>query len=634
MRHRLDIDGLRALAIVPVVLFHAGFGLFGGGFIGVDIFFVISGFLITGIIQKEIGDSRFSLREFYDRRLRRIFPALYTVLAVSAVAGLLILSPQDLEAFGKSLISSATFVANMYFMTDSDYFSADSRFKPLLHMWSLAVEEQFYLFFPLFLIVIKKLPFRRLLIWLSLLGSFALSVYVLHFRDNATAFYFAPVRAWELLVGSVVALGLVPRPKAAWANEALAWLGLAMILVPVFVYTDKTPFPGEYALPPCMGAALLILTGGGEQPTMVGRVLSLKPVVFVGLISYSLYLWHWPILSFWSSAFVVPLTVLDKCLAIAAAVLVAYASWRWIEAPFRRRSHSPDQKRLAVFTASGGVLAAAVVAGVLFVGFKGFPARIPPKALAVVAAAKATTGSMQPVLNEEKPNFRPPEQGAIVGTGTPDVILWGDSHAVALLPGLQAASGGRAIRVLTMRSCGPTVFGDYEKDEKPACRSYNNAVIKYLANAPEKTVVLSKYWMFGSETGALPDQTQKERALADLLDKLAADGKTVYLVGATPQAPYDIARYVFQQVRFQPGVSDLSLDLSGHQAPYVTMNDHLKQLADARKDDHFIDPMPALCTGLRCVLYRSGAVYYSDRHHLSVEGSRSLAPIFAPVFAR
>jgi peptidoglycan/LPS O-acetylase OafA/YrhL len=299
LQYRADIDGLRAIAVGSVVLFHAGVPGFAGGFVGVDIFFVISGFLITKIIRDSLQEDRFSLADFYDRRIRRIFPALFAVYLVTYVLGLILLMPGDLKALAKSLLSSAAFGANFHFYGNVGYFDAPAITKPLLHTWSLSVEEQFYVLWPLAMIALAR--FVKLRYWLPiLLCSLVLSLAYAEWevwRDNASAAFYMPhARAWELITGALLAIAL---PRLAFGRrlcEAMVALGLVLIAASIALLSEDRDFPGLNAVFPCLGAALII-AAGARGPTAVSRLLSNKPMVFLGLISYSLYLWHWPLFS-------------------------------------------------------------------------------------------------------------------------------------------------------------------------------------------------------------------------------------------------------------------------------------------------------------------------------------------------
>ena len=296
--YRADIDGLRALAVLPVLFFHFHIKLFSGGFVGVDIFFVISGYLITQIIFADLKRDRFSIVTFYERRIRRIFPALLTVLAVTTLVAFTVLLPAEVEDYGKSLMAATISFSNVYFWSESGYFDAPASLKPLLHTWSLGVEEQFYLLFPLLMAWLYRNHRRYLphVLIVAALASFGAAVYVMQ-TNPSSAFYLPHLRAWELMIGAMLAIGMFPPLLKSWQRELAASVGFALIVFAVLTYTAATPFPGLNAVAPCVGAAL-ILAAGQHGTTVVGRVLSLKPIVWVGLISYSLYLWHWPVMSF------------------------------------------------------------------------------------------------------------------------------------------------------------------------------------------------------------------------------------------------------------------------------------------------------------------------------------------------
>ena len=288
LEYRADIDGLRAVAILPVVFFHAGFGFAQGGFVGVDVFFVISGYLITSLIHREMLAGKFSLARFYERRVRRLFPALFAMLSVCAAVAAWLLLPQDLRYFGGSLFATTLFSSNIFFWLEAGYFDVAAERKLLLHTWSLAVEEQFYLLFPIFLLLVLRYLPRRLVAVTGAVtvASLLASEWMLRSSDSA-AFYLAPFRAWELGLGASLAL---IAPVARHDNrhaEVFAWLGLAMIAASVAVFSWQTPFPGLHALAPAVGAALVIWSGSGTS-THAGRILSARPLVFTGLISYSL----------------------------------------------------------------------------------------------------------------------------------------------------------------------------------------------------------------------------------------------------------------------------------------------------------------------------------------------------------
>ena len=348
MKYRSEIDGLRALAVLPVILFHAGFEFFSGGFVGVDIFFVISGYLITSIIIDDIEKKRFSIIDFYERRARRILPALSVVVFCSTVVGWLILNPIELYSFGNAMLGVATFTSNIVFWKSQGYFDESAELNPLLHTWSLAVEEQYYVFFPIFLIMAWKFG-KNAVFWMIVVFTIiSLAVSEWGWRNSPSAnFYLAPTRAWELFSGSIAAF--IVQKHGIRKNNFLSLLGLVAILVSIFYYSESTPFPSVYALVPVIGVVLLILFA--EKGTFVASILSNKLFVGVGLISYSAYLWHQPIFAFFrkeTGEIETPLST--ALLLIFFTLLLGYFSWRYVEAPFRNRS-TVSKKSLTIFSA-------------------------------------------------------------------------------------------------------------------------------------------------------------------------------------------------------------------------------------------------------------------------------------------
>ena len=344
MRYRPEIDGLRAIAVVAVILFHAGFALFGGGFVGVDVFFVISGFLITSIIVEELKTGRFSVLRFYERRARRILPALFTVMAACVPFAYRLLSPDDLKDFAQSLAAICLFASNVLFWGESGYFDTQAELKPLLHTWSLAVEEQFYVVFPLLLLAAWRLGRGVLLALIGAIAVASLFTSVDEVRNfPSAAFYLLPSRAWQLLVGALASLvadrwpsAALRQPAVRLASEAFGWGGMAMIVMALFLFDEQTPFPGLNAALPTVGTVLVLL--GASDRTSVGRMLAWRPLVGLGLISYSAYLWHQPLFAFTKHALLADLPTDLAIVLCAVTIVLAYLSWRYVEQPFRNRS--------------------------------------------------------------------------------------------------------------------------------------------------------------------------------------------------------------------------------------------------------------------------------------------------------
>ncbi len=443
MKFRPDIDGLRTIAVVPVVIYHAGLGL-PGGFVGVDVFFVISGFLITTILYEDIEAGSFSILNFYERRARRIFPALFTMIFATMCVSLIILIPSDLESFSKSAISATTFVANVWFYAQEGYFAEASELKPLLHTWSLGVEEQFYVLFPILLWALYKVFAPKYLLWvLGSLVAMSLAFAELSVHSNPTAaFYLAHLRAWELLLGSILAIAMVrgwTLPNDRTFISAAAFLGLMLIVIPVFTFGPETPFPGLTALFPVFGSLLLIATGR-HPSSLVARALGTAPLVFVGQLSYSLYLWHWPVIVFVYYTNGEDLSPAQGAICVAIAFVLSYLSWRFIEQPTRNRAFLPRQK---VFVFSLSVVLVIVGANTLTTMSDGFPARVPDR-LNTLNAMLVSSDFLHNRRDCHLVTVKRVRRNDICRLGdlaaTPHFALVGDSHADAVSPAIFAAA--------------------------------------------------------------------------------------------------------------------------------------------------------------------------------------------------
>lgn len=471
--YRPDVDGLRAIAVLLVLFDHINTRVT-GGYIGVDVFFVISGYLISSVILSEMASGTFSVLNFYERRIRRILPALLVVLLGCAVVTCICCVPSETDVFARSLLSALFSVSNFFFWHQSrtnfvvwhhaGYFDVSrTGIDTLLHTWSLAVEEQFYIFFPLFLIGVRRWFSNRLriAIWSITILTFALAcVYV--YRDPTAAFYFAPLRAWELLIGTVVSQHYVPRIQGKGSRNFAALAGLLLILVPSVLYSATTHFPGLAALPPCVGAALLI-AAGETGDSLVGRLLSWRPVVFIGLISYSLYLWHWPIVIFLEENYIHLDYGSPKRLKLAvflAALIAGTLSWLFVERPFRQGRFRPGRR--ALFLVTGVAVALIAVGGMLMVASHGWRSRFPAEALDIDRYTKfdyATAFRRSNVcfLDERFDTFSQFDKDACLSEdpARKHYLLIGDSHAAHLYPGLRAVFPELNFSQATVAGCLP-----------------------------------------------------------------------------------------------------------------------------------------------------------------------------------
>jgi len=380
INYRKEIDGLRAIAVLPVIFFHAGFEFFGGGFVGVDIFFVISGYLITLLIYNDLSKDSFSIIHFYERRARRLLPALFLVLIICLPIAWFWMLPSDLKYFGQSLFSASVFSSNIFFWLKTGYFDADAELNPLLHTWSLAVEEQFYIIFPLLLITLWKFKnFTKMVVLISILIISLIFASYFSNIDPNFSFYLLPTRAWEILVGVILAFYCMENREQLFSKilkESLGILGLFLIVFSVLIFNKQTPFPSLYTLMPVIGTGLIILHA--NNGTLVHKFLSFKPLVSMGLISYSAYLWHQPILAFARYRFVEDLSSFTTFLLCISAIFIAYISWRFIEQPFRNFHTVPFKPLVKISTVAVLLLA---LAGLSLHFSNGAMNRLPPSHL-------------------------------------------------------------------------------------------------------------------------------------------------------------------------------------------------------------------------------------------------------------
>ncbi|CCW18100.1 O-antigen acetylase [Sphingobium indicum BiD32] len=608
MHYRRDIDGLRALAILPVLLFHAHVPGFGGGYVGVDIFFVISGYLITGIIAREIDEGRFSLVRFYERRFRRIVPALgLMILVVLGISALLYL-PGDLEGVPRSALAATLFASNLWFFTDTGYFAGGADVKPLLHTWSLAVEEQYYIGFPILLMVMARIAprWRTGVVLIIAAGSLALSI-AMQRDTSGFAFYLLPARAWELLAGALLALGVVPALRVRWLRELVAWSGIAAIALAVGCYDRGTLFPGIAAIAPVLGAAALIHSAPG---TSAGRLLGWSPLVGVGLVSYSLYLWHWPVIVFTEYATDMAVAGWTCVAAIGWSFIAAILSWRFVERPFRDSQAMPAR---TIFRFTGATMALLCGLSLALLAAGPWPSRFSPTVLAQAAGRNDISPERKRCHDIFARSAPPCVLGAAV---PPDAMLWGDSHGVELAYALalEAKAQGRALVQRTTSSCPPVLGYDDPKDAR--CAAANRAAFAALRADPGiRRIYLAAFWANGDfdEPGFV---ARLDRTIA----AIRAEGREVVLIGPVPPQPFDVPRRLAHLARAGQQAQGEGVVRSWVDGRTI----HLRALF-ARwqaRGIRLIDPVAALCDGRHCAIERGGKPLYFDSHHLSVAGAR------------
>lgn len=648
LKYRPDIDGLRAIAVLPVIFYHYSLG-FPGGYVGVDIFYVISGFLITKIIYDLAIERKFSFLDFYDRRIRRLFPALFVMLAAVTLFAATQMIWFDLSDYGRSLFAATAYVSNLYFYITAGYFTSAASVKPLLHTWSLAVEEQFYIVVPFVLFALVRLVPRRwhvaVLVALSLLSF--IGCVELTSLDTPAAFYLLPARAWELGMGGALAIAAPRVWDRRWLAELLAMGGLVLILFAVFGFSDATPFPSWYALLPTAGTAAILSTGG-RSGALVEQVLSTRPFTFVGKISYSLYLWHWPVivaLSYGTEA-----SIARSAAGLALTFALATASWLYVELPFRRRQLLGRPKQLF----AGALLASALAATtgvVLYLGH-GFPH---PRQL-VALVSSASKGPKQPDCAVTAARVRAEKLCVRGAPGIePSFIFAGDSHATALSEGFFAAARNAKLSGVQFTANafvplpGRHALTTRQRYTGSDAGKLTAVFIAYLKRHPElRTIYLTGFW-FHEVSGAsyrnapeidVDDSYDGSGAAYDpiafrhSLGRLAAmfpDRQFVIIDDVPSGTDLDLQQYA--RVLFTGRTPPSGLPRAAADAERSAYEPVLQQLAATHANVRYAPVLAGLCGPRSCPLFSSdGVPIYRNGDHLSSAGSLRLAPALKSLF--
>lgn len=649
MNYRKEIDGLRALAIIPVILYHAGLQGFSGGYVGVDVFFVISGFLITSIILSEIQAGKFSLIGFYERRARRILPALFLVLLVCLPFAWFWLQPRALESFSKSLVAVTLFISNIFFWKHGGYFDIESELNPLLHTWSLAVEEQYYVLFPIFLVLAWRLS-KRWVVGLLLLGvitSLSLA-YKLSLTFSTTAFYLLPGRGWELLVGALTAFFLFSKNESLNTNKPLthqlmAAVGLLLIIYSVIFFNKETPFPSLYTLIPTIGAALIIMFA--SQHTLIGKLLGTRALVGVGLISYSAYLWHQPLFSFAKHHSIeAPSQSLLIALSIAALVL-AYFSWKYVETPFRNKNRV-TRKQMVIFAVLGSIFFIAI--GIIGSVKSGFPNRhhIPTALLHSFAISQKANACF------EKSGIHTIDDWVCnIGAKQPNpssFMVFGDSHSRSLFDAFdEAGTISNQRGYFTGAYNCPPLIGIYvlrRGQSENDCHALNTRVYEYVkANKIAKVFLVSR-WSFYTDGGydgadatwiSLDKDSRRSKeisraafqaGLKATVDAYANLGTQLYVVAQIPQQKIQLQEtyynlYADDEKKVGQQIEQLSVSKTEHEQLQTYANSLFKKYEhDGKLKLLNFDEL--FCAKEKCRIGTATKSYYYDNNHLSTEGGR------------
>ncbi|MEO9131912.1 MAG: acyltransferase family protein, partial [Sphingomonas sp.] len=602
--YRPEIDGLRAIAVLAVVLFHARVRGFAGGFVGVDIFLVISGYLIAQLILRESSAGSFTLIGFYERRVRRILPALLAMLLVATCAGWFLL-PIDFRLFGASLTAISLFASNLLFWHWGGYFNLTDDATPLLHTWSLAVEEQFYVLFPAALLLARRGGERtiRLSLATAAFVSFGYSVWATYGHAE-TAFYSPLSRAWEFLAGAMLAAGIIPQPRRS-IGDAAAALGIALVAFAILHLHDKSPFPGMNALVPVLGS-VLILFGTEASGSRIAKLLAARPLVAIGLISYSLYLWHWPLIVFGGYYAPNPFGHIRVALALLAFP-IAWISWRYIELPFRKPRLLLSRRTL--FVTAIGLSGALALLGTAIYRANGFPSRFDE------AVQRLSERGPQPdygCANRSIETMRTDLRCLIGGTGPrPSFVLWGDSHAAVYFPALDSVARHYGVSGYDAAKLGcPPLIPVKARDDRPEkwmlraeklkdCFAHNAQVLQFLAAERPAAVVIAAEWgIYAGGKHALDEALYRNRIFEAGILKLRALGIRVYVVQDVPSATLAEPRALAKA-----HLTGATVTLEPNLAAYLRRDASFRAMASdlqRRGLIDIIDPALRLCDAQSC----------------------------------
>lgn len=613
LTYRPEIDGLRAIAVLAVVLYHCGFNFVSGGFIGVDIFFVISGFLITSLLNKELLNGNFSLSVFYAKRIRRLYPALFFTILLTVVAGYFIFMPDEFKELGQSTVGVVTYLANVFFYLKSDYFDGPSNLKPLLHTWSLAVEEQFYIIFPLFLLVLAKLKKQIGFIFVTglFLLSFAGSILFLKI-DNSAAFFLTPFRAWEFMLGALcsVLMSYVPEGKAQKCG-AIAYFGLLLIITSFIFINEETSFPGVNAFPVTLGTALLILFAR-QQPLLM-RILANKAVVFTGKISYSTYLVHWPIIVYYHYAIMRVPTLLEQSGLVFASFGAGFLFYQLIENKFRLKSLTSKEVKTTFLGTLVATFFVCILGGVVHIN-EGFKDRF-----------VIDNKNIKPTAN-----ILPPEGNCFLSTkesfeiwngkscfiGNYDkekktTLLWGDSHINHLVFGINAHKERIESNIIVFASAGcAPIFQEIPKS-RPNCARNNAHLAEILEQFNVSKVVLASNWQYAKTQGV------NIFRLRETIEKLYSRGLEISIINQLPVYPVNNPQYLKLRLSYSTEeISEWAIKpAKGKKEEQIIASMELPALVKV------VNPFDIFCNEGACSIIKENKLMVEDAVHLSNKGS-------------
>jgi peptidoglycan/LPS O-acetylase OafA/YrhL len=643
LKYRPDIDGLRAIAVLLVVVFH--FNLIPGGksgFIGVDVFFVISGFLITAIITKQLDAGIFSFSSFYLHRIRRLAPALFAVLALVMLAGSLLLFPHELVELSKQVLASQLYVANIFYWKTINYFGLRADNVHLLHTWSLAVEEQFYLFYPLAIVLLHR--FARRQFWTALalgfVASFALNLWMVAAKPEAT-FYLLPTRAWELLAGSLAFYASAHFARSRTADELLGIGGIGLITIGVVTFHEGVKFPGSFALLPVLGAAFLIV-GGSRHPTTASRILSAPVAVYIGRISYTLYLVHWPVHVFAKQIFEDGYTTSMRAAMFALAIIISSAIFHLVESPIRGGRYLSSGAGIAKSYAVGLVLTLVLVSAAIF--SHGLPQRFPEEAIRLASFAKDRNDDIPHCEFQGKPLINADHFCRIGVKGMePDWLVIGDSHAWAAHAAFDKwlSGEGRAALFMFRNSC-PPISGVHVFRDKGLCHAFNKAVTAFLDRHDSiRNVVWVSTWRQAVEGRLSTSQNLRlsrddsvklfEASFAASLEHLHRKGKRIYVWEPLPGARHDVPVALAKAAR-----QGIPADVELGREEYFKEFDFFFRSLEANRGAvaQSFSPSAVLCGSGKCSVEANGNPLYFDNAHVTKSSADFWAAMLTDQYRR
>jgi peptidoglycan/LPS O-acetylase OafA/YrhL/lysophospholipase L1-like esterase len=631
--YQRDIDGLRAIAVTAVVLYHTGLSLFSGGYVGVDVFFVISGYLITGIIHREIIEEKFTFKQFWLRRARRILPASSAMVFITIITFAFIYPVNLYENFLKSVISNQVFASNILFWSEGGYFDNAQELKPLLHTWSLAIEEQFYVFFPLLLLFIDRVNRRLLapiLVSVSTL-SLLLSIYAANNYSEA-GFYLLPSRVWEFGFGALIAIygrHLILTQSYAFLCQII---GLLFVAVPIFIFDESTPFPSFYALLPVIGTGILILTN--KTKTLIISIIGSKPLVYIGLISYSVYLWHWPIIVLNNWLFLDENSATHTAIIIFMSYLLGYISYKFVELPTRNKIKLSDN-RLVIGLAVSSLV---IVISSIYLLYKSNAFLVDPQNI----YTPQYNSAIEPEKSREKcTDLFLKGKSDLCRLGpfkreNIDLFIWGDSHAGSMMPAFYQLSKEHDLNIEFSITLGcQAILNMNRVDVNHSCDIVNARVINQIAKQKPDSVILISSFVNNITKGKLRDvnrnKTDKKDLFAEFSTRFNETVDTIKQLGINVIVMTEPPRF-----KTNPIFSTLRANTLNVKAVIPALNkkehyqriDKLYAIVDASNINERLDYTSLFCPEFECLFIKNNHFLYQDGNHLSQHGSKLVAPYF------